>query len=483
MSKVLFSMERVQSMFGSNVFSTPAGELVDKATSLSLTTEDWGLNIQVCDAINSYGDGAKDAVKAIKKRLSGNKNFMQISLTLSLLETCVKNCGSRFHVLVTTKDFCCDILLKLIHAKYNPPVVLQQRVLGMIKQWAEAFGSNPVNGARQVYDELKEKGYDFPETEPLEAILKSADKPAKKRTGHHSSQSRPRHHNQSPAHASASRPSQIVNPSPQQLDKIRTDLAVVNGNAKVFSEMLTELNPSHCDSSDYELLTELNRTCHAMQQRIMELIEQIGSEEMTIELLKVNDDLNNIFLRHERFEKFRANKDAVTSKPEIPPMSMHPEGVHSSSMGMVEPPPSYSDTIQPTPEVNDLIDLSAAEDIPISKPSPRGEASDLQSLSKGLGDINLDSRSASSATPASYPMLSEHLTMFDQPPAEVEQLGASEHEIEQWLASDGDAIGFKPPAEPAPSQDTSVTDEFSAFLSERATAANKLPNVNSSTSS
>jgi len=477
-------MERVHSMFGSNVFSTPAGELVEKATSLSLTAEDWGLNIQVCDAINSYGDGAKDAVKAIKKRLSGNKNFMQISLTLSLLETCVKNCGSRLHVLVTTKDFCCDTMLKLIHAKYNPPVVLQQRVLGMIKQWAEAFGSNPVlNGAKQVYDELREKGYDFPVTEPLEDIVKSAERPTQDRSSaHHTSQSRPRHRNHHSAHASGSRQSQVVSANPQQLEKLCQDLEVVNGNAKVFSEMLTELNPVRCDSSDYELLCELNRTCRAMQQRIMELIEQIGNEEMTIELLKVNDDLNNIFLRYERFEKFRANKDAVNSQSERPANSMHTEGSHSSTMGMIEPPPSYSDTVQPTPEVNDLIDFGI-EDTPVSKPVPQREPSDVSSLSKGLGDINLNNRSAASASPAAYPMLSEQLTMFDKPPEEVAQLGASEQEIEQWLASDAGTLDLKPPAEPAASQEHSVTDEFSAFLSERATAANKLPSVDSSTSS
>lgn len=45
---------------------------------------------------------------------------------------------------------------------------------------------------------------------------------------------------------------------------------------------------------------ELNRTCRAMQHRIVELISRVSNEEVTEELLHANDDLNNIFLRYER---------------------------------------------------------------------------------------------------------------------------------------------------------------------------------------
>lgn len=44
-----------------------------------------------------------------------------------------------------------------------------------------------------------------------------------------------------------------------------------------------------------------------MQQRIVELISCVSNEAVTEELLHVNDDLNNIFLRYDRLENAGKN--------------------------------------------------------------------------------------------------------------------------------------------------------------------------------
>ena len=59
----------------------------------------------------------KEAVAALKKRFSGaGKNFHVVNLTLTVLETCVKNCGHRFHVKIAQKDFLSE-LVKVINPK------------------------------------------------------------------------------------------------------------------------------------------------------------------------------------------------------------------------------------------------------------------------------------------------------------------------------------------------------------------------------
>uniref|UniRef100_A0A6I8NP65 Target of myb1 like 2 membrane trafficking protein n=1 Tax=Ornithorhynchus anatinus TaxID=9258 RepID=A0A6I8NP65_ORNAN len=208
-----------------NPFTTPVGQCLEKATDGSLQSEDWTLNMEICDIINETEEGPKDAIRALKKRLNGNKNYREVMLALTVLETCVKNCGHRFHVLVANRDFIDGVLVKIISPKTNPPTIVQDKVLALI-----------------------------------------------------------------------------------QIARLRSELDVVRGNTKVMSEMLTEMVPGQEDSSDLELLQELNRTCRAMQQRIVELISRVSNEEVTEELLHVNDDLNNVFLRYERFERYRSGR-------------------------------------------------------------------------------------------------------------------------------------------------------------------------------
>lgn len=63
--------------------------------------------MEICDIINETEEGPMDAIKAIRKRLGQNasRNFTGIMYTLTVLETCVKNCEKRFIVLVCNKDF------------------------------------------------------------------------------------------------------------------------------------------------------------------------------------------------------------------------------------------------------------------------------------------------------------------------------------------------------------------------------------------
>ncbi|XP_013782008.1 TOM1-like protein 2 [Limulus polyphemus] len=306
-------MAAILAQFGGNPFATPVGQKIEQATDAALASESWALNMEICDLINETDEGPKDAVKAVRKRLQQNagKNYTVVMYTLTVLETCVKNCGKRLHLLVTQKDFIMD-LVKLIGPKNDPPTVVQEKVLSLIQSWADAFLMNPeMQGVVQVYHDLKQKGIEFPLTD-LDTVAPIYT-PQRSIPFH---QSEPHSEAEGPPHPTDHRPQQPeahqVNPiqslssvslSSEQLAKLRSELDVVEGNMKVFGEMLTEMTPGKGHTSDWELLQELQRTCRAMQSRVVELIDRVANEEVTSELLRTNDELNNLFLRYERFEK------------------------------------------------------------------------------------------------------------------------------------------------------------------------------------
>ncbi|XP_022347150.1 TOM1-like protein 2 isoform X9 [Enhydra lutris kenyoni] len=353
-----------------NPFSTPVGQCLEKATDGSLQSEDWTLNMEICDIINETEEGPKDAIRALKKRLNGNRNYREVMLALTVLETCVKNCGHRFHILVANRDFIDSVLVKIISPKNNPPTIVQDKVLALI-----------------------------------------------------------------------------------QIARLRSELDVVRGNTKVMSEMLTEMVPGQEDSSDLELLQELNRTCRAMQQRIVELISRVSNEEVTEELLHVNDDLNNVFLRYERFERYRSGRS-----------------VQNPSNGVLN-------------EVTEdnLIDLGPGSPAVVSPMV--GNTAPPSSLSSQLAGLDLGTESVS-GTLSSLQQCNPHdgFDMFAQTRGNslAEQRKTVTYEDPQAVGGLASALDSRKQSSEVKGDDLEegvTSEEFDKFLEERAKAAEMVPSL------
>lgn len=383
-------MAHLLANLGGNPLNTPVGQKIEQATDASLTSENWALNIEICDLINETDEGPKDAIKAIRKRLQQNigKNYTVVVHTLTVLETCVKNCGKRFQLLACNKDFVLE-LVKLIGPKNDPPAAVQERVLGLIQSWADAFQGNPdMQGVCQAYQDLKLKGIEFPMTDldamaPIHTPQRTVPAPKQ------SAPPLPEHPSQGLQPTEAVTP-QRVSPNPvtvtdassavsltqEQLVKLRSELNIVEGNMKVFGEMLTELTPGKEHSQDLELLQELHKTCVAMQSRIVELINKVGIEEVTSELLRINDELNNMFLRYERYEKKRT---LTKSQPEpVRPVQQPVEDLSD------KPLIDFGDSSE-----SSEADIAAqVSDLSISKPYKTVEVSNSASAASNSTSIN-----------------------------------------------------------------------------------------------
>lgn len=60
------------------------------------------------------------------------KNNAIIMFTLTVLETCVKNCNQRFKAFACQREFVNE-MVKLIGSKFDAPQIIQERVLSLIQ--------------------------------------------------------------------------------------------------------------------------------------------------------------------------------------------------------------------------------------------------------------------------------------------------------------------------------------------------------------
>ncbi|KAM7146296.1 TOM1-like protein 1 isoform 1-T3 [Macrochelys suwanniensis] len=281
-------------------FSTAVGHLIERATVGTLPAEEWGHFMHICDIINTTDEGPKDAVKALKKRISKNCNHKEIRFTLSLLDMCMKNCGPSFQSLVVKKDFCKDKLVKLLHPRYNLPADTQDQILAFIRTWAYGFqGTVDVSEVKEVYLELLKKGVQFPSSDANPGTQKQrasswpSEKPPPPSATSVKSTPVPRP------------PAPTITLTPEQIGKLYSELDMAKMNTKVMSAILKENVPGSENPDDMELLQKLYKICRVMQERIVELLVAVQNEDVIAELVRVNEDLNNVLLGHERFSRNR----------------------------------------------------------------------------------------------------------------------------------------------------------------------------------
>ncbi|XP_003467084.1 TOM1-like protein 1 isoform X2 [Cavia porcellus] len=340
-------------------YATSVGHLVEKATFAGAQTEDWGQFMHICDIINTTQDGPKDAVKALKKRISKNYNHKEIQLTLSLIDMCMQNCGPSFQALIVKKDFIKDSLVKLLNPRFTLPLDIQNRILNFIKTWSQGFpGGVDVSEVKEVYLDLLKKGVQFP----------SSDANAEATT-----QETPRSLSSPPTPvptAPALSPvitarSTTITLVPEQIGKLHSELDMVKMNVRVMSAILMENTPGSENSDDLELLQKLYKTGREMQERIMDLLVVVENEDVTIELIQVNEDLNEAILGYERFIR---NQQRLLEQNKIQ------NGTANTSS-------------EPSAPSSDLLDLSPS---PLMPPAPQG---DFNSMNAQLSDLSFSSPS------------------------------------------------------------------------------------------
>ncbi|XP_062874688.1 target of Myb protein 1 [Trichomycterus rosablanca] len=435
--------------FIGNPFSTRVGQLVDQATRSSLPSSDWNLNMDICDIINNSEEGPKDAVRAIKKKIVGNRNFKEVMLTLTVLETCVKNCGHKLHVLVSTREFVDTVLVRTYLPKNEPPFVIQEKVLRIIQAWADAFRSFPdLTGVVYVYEDLRKRGVNFPKAD----VNSLVHNPGRRLSGLiYGPPLSSTVQTQSPQQTSPLQTTEgPITLSSDQEEKLRTDLEHVYNNLRVMLDVINQANPKRVQQSDTELLKQLYTTSKKMQERIVNLVPRLADEKQIKKMLDANDDINAAFTKYHSFETL-CNRQST-------------------------------EQVWPT---DDLIDLNPAPPL-LNQPQQAAPTSQIvRSLSSQMACLSTNVDNSSQRKKQPTEVLQERNSL--EPSVLNEFAAASAHtglipvnqndvmnNIEQWLDEDLQ--------EDDQEDDDETNEAFDKFLLQRVRAAERLPSVKESSS-
>ncbi|KAK1437165.1 hypothetical protein QVD17_02951 [Tagetes erecta] len=296
-------------------FSPPSGYVnaysrVDKATSEFLNSPDWRINIGICDTINSKPWLAREYIRAVRSRLQHKNPNVQL-LSLTLLETIVKNCSEHVHVQIAERKILQE-MIKIVKKKTHMRV--RERILVLIDTWKEAFSDRRGKYTAQyyhAYEELRRFGVDFPRRSPNTVPVVTP--PATH--GHH--QAGP---------SSSTRHETVENVSLLTLDSMRNAL-------ELLSEMLQAVDPFDRKVMKDEVIVDLYDQCRSNQTKLGQALSSTNDEEILRQGIHLNDTLQYIIDKH----------DAIASgsqRPVIRPTSLAHQQVRQ--MGRTEVNPESS---------------------------------------------------------------------------------------------------------------------------------------------
>lgn len=220
--------------------STDVERLIVKATGEKMQAEDWDTNLQLVDILNKRPDDFGTVMLRVILQRFRMRNANVQKLSLSLLEMLVKNTGPFFHRIVNGND-----------------------VINEISAAAQ-------NRSRAFAPEVQRKAEEF-----LRDLRQQSSRSANQ---------------------------QSAQPSLSDSDKLHKDLAVVNENVVVLTEILNSVN-SVQELQRNDIAREMHGTCKAMQNRLVTLIPQVDNESLLIELITTNDALVKVLEKYDEVLK------------------------------------------------------------------------------------------------------------------------------------------------------------------------------------
>uniref|UniRef100_A0A803SW54 Golgi associated, gamma adaptin ear containing, ARF binding protein 1 n=1 Tax=Anolis carolinensis TaxID=28377 RepID=A0A803SW54_ANOCA len=344
---------------------------------------EWDSINAFCDQLNKELEGPPLATRLLAHKIQSPQEWEAIQ-ALTVLESCMKNCGKRFHDEVGKFRFLNE-LIKVVSPKYlgtRTPEKVKSKILELMYSWT--LGLPHEVKITEAYQMLKKQGivksdpklpddapFPLPPPRPKNVIFDDEEK--SKMLARLLKSSHPED-----LRAANKLIKEMVQEDQKRMEKISkrvNAIEEVNNNVKLLTEMVTNYSKGETTESSEDLMKELYQRCERMRPMLFRLASDTeDNDEALAEILQANDNLTQVINLYKQVvsgEEINGETQAVPLRGSTSAL------LDLSGLEMATPSPSY-------PAIPTFSSGGSAASVPESSSSVSLLDDELMSL--GLND-------------------------------------------------------------------------------------------------
>ncbi|KAM4656044.1 ADP-ribosylation factor-binding protein GGA2 isoform 2-T2 [Amazona ochrocephala] len=325
--------------------ATELEQWLNKATEPGIPEENWECIQRFCDQVNADSDGASLAPRLLAHKIQSPQE-MEALHALTVLETCVNNCGERFHREIAKFRFLNE-LIKVLSPKYYgtwSSAKVKSRVTEVIFSWTVWFPQEVK--IRDAYQMLKKQGIvkedpklpedkilPPPSPRPQNSIFDRDEEKSKLLARLLKSS-----HTEDLQAANRLIKSMIKEEqekSAQVSRRVKT-ISEVSESIKHMDELLENYKRQELSRSDQETLQTLFQRCEKLSPLLFRLAsEAVDDDEALAEILQANDKLIQALRQYRQVvasHEDGAGGGPVTSSVDAPAHQLPPRRMKSYTL-------------------------------------------------------------------------------------------------------------------------------------------------------
>uniref|UniRef100_A0AAQ5Y5N0 Golgi-associated, gamma adaptin ear containing, ARF binding protein 1 n=1 Tax=Amphiprion ocellaris TaxID=80972 RepID=A0AAQ5Y5N0_AMPOC len=287
---------------------------INKATNPLNKETDWDSIKGFCDQLDNEPEGPQLATRLLAHKIQSPQEWEAMQ-ALMVLETCMKNCGKRFHSEVAKFRFLNE-LIKVVSPKYlgaRAPEPVKKKVLEMMYSWTVRLPNE--TKIADAYQMLKKQGIVkqdpvLPDDKPLPPPAPRA----KSAIFEDEEKSKVWNMRDQDARVSSDRLDGFDQKRVEKVSKRVNAIQEVKESVSLLNQLLEGYSKESCSQSNQELIKDLYQRCEKMRPTLFRLASDTeDNDEALADILQANDSLTQVINLYRQLVKGEeVTKDDIT---------------------------------------------------------------------------------------------------------------------------------------------------------------------------